>query len=543
MAKVLNGFLGDASGKLGSVVFSRWKNIYTVRQWKQHISDPNTQQQQTIRIRMQSLIQFLRGLNGGFLQSMNKTGSTKQTPWSKALKDNFDAVDDYGNIDYSKLTFGPANLPAPKMLSIIYNPFIDLLAIEFSRTDSFVSHLNYPAYASGAIMFDKYPGKPYIFNTDNTLNFSPPGWFTCEFEDQGGSHYFSNGYANGSFWFIPECNSRWDMENQTIPHITNPTPFVSVSILPDLDFSVDTILMPPSAFTAKYNTEGGILSMKMEIDLGQLDPIVNADYLVRVDCWVTADGKSQTMPRVDTKLSSFPYSLVMDVVTVPTLAIFIVSLFDENGIQCSLTFKNVKIEKQGGDLISYFRQIFNSRYCWPTSFKYLDDHCGLALSISDLFPAFIQAFIDGSLGAGQYDENTNFFTVHLLDINSNVLATYASNERSEIFFELLSLQETYYVAFLMETKTTPELIDVWKKNPQKGRKVIPGWSGSIVSNANADTIPTPIIQYIKANRSQYYSWNVPTEGYVSEALDKFQLKNPKKYKKTVLLEPIFVLDF
>ncbi len=42
MAKLSNGFLGDASGKLGNVVFSRWKRINTARAYQGNISDANS---------------------------------------------------------------------------------------------------------------------------------------------------------------------------------------------------------------------------------------------------------------------------------------------------------------------------------------------------------------------------------------------------------------------------------------------------------------------------------------------------------------------
>jgi hypothetical protein len=42
MARLKNGFLGNASGKLGNVVFAKWRDLFTVRSYQPDISDAKT---------------------------------------------------------------------------------------------------------------------------------------------------------------------------------------------------------------------------------------------------------------------------------------------------------------------------------------------------------------------------------------------------------------------------------------------------------------------------------------------------------------------
>jgi hypothetical protein len=42
MARLSNGFLGTASGKIGNVVFSKWRRIDTARQYQPDIQDANS---------------------------------------------------------------------------------------------------------------------------------------------------------------------------------------------------------------------------------------------------------------------------------------------------------------------------------------------------------------------------------------------------------------------------------------------------------------------------------------------------------------------
>ena len=68
MARIKQGFLGNASGKLGNIVFSRWRNLETARQYQPDIQDANSPEQQKQRSRMVNLLQFLKPLNKTFIK-------------------------------------------------------------------------------------------------------------------------------------------------------------------------------------------------------------------------------------------------------------------------------------------------------------------------------------------------------------------------------------------------------------------------------------------------------------------------------------------
>ena len=88
MARLSNGFLGNASGKIGNVVFARWRNIFTARQYQPEIQDANTPAQQLQRTRMMALLQFLKPLNKSFIRRFNAALDKNSTPWAVAIKAN-----------------------------------------------------------------------------------------------------------------------------------------------------------------------------------------------------------------------------------------------------------------------------------------------------------------------------------------------------------------------------------------------------------------------------------------------------------------------
>ena len=55
MATVKNGFLGDAIGKLGNVVFRKWNSLITASKYQPMVNNPNSSAQQLQRLRIKNL--------------------------------------------------------------------------------------------------------------------------------------------------------------------------------------------------------------------------------------------------------------------------------------------------------------------------------------------------------------------------------------------------------------------------------------------------------------------------------------------------------
>ena len=142
MARVKQGFLGNASGKLGTVVFAKWRKTNTVRKHQPVIQDKKSPEQLTQRQVLKIVSQFLAPLKNNFIPFFNKGISGKASPWSYAIKQNISALDINGNFDLSKLQLGKPSLPAPIIQSVIFDPFIDQVNIKFNSNISSVSNDN-----------------------------------------------------------------------------------------------------------------------------------------------------------------------------------------------------------------------------------------------------------------------------------------------------------------------------------------------------------------------------------------------------------------
>ena len=55
MATVKNGFLGDAIGKIGNVIFRKWNSLITVSKYQPLVKNPNTLAQQLQRQKIKNL--------------------------------------------------------------------------------------------------------------------------------------------------------------------------------------------------------------------------------------------------------------------------------------------------------------------------------------------------------------------------------------------------------------------------------------------------------------------------------------------------------
>src|SRR5690554_5177519 len=87
MAKLREGILGGLSGKVGTVVGGRWRDVDYIRSKPAIVRNPNTESQQKQRTRFSMLIKLLKRIrpfiNEGFIENQGK-----QTPMNSAMSVN-----------------------------------------------------------------------------------------------------------------------------------------------------------------------------------------------------------------------------------------------------------------------------------------------------------------------------------------------------------------------------------------------------------------------------------------------------------------------
>ena len=201
MAKLGQGFLGNASGKLGTVIFAKWRKTNTVRKHQPIIQDKKSPAQLTQRRAIKTITSALTPLKNNFIPFFNKNISGEASPWSYAIKQNISALDINGNFDLFKLQLGKPSLPAPLILAAIYNPFVDQIYIKISSSKS---EKNYNL--SSFIGQYKSINQTIQLDTRHLIIPIYRNWVECfiiDLEDTEDETYisgtFNNAYDNGVF--------------------------------------------------------------------------------------------------------------------------------------------------------------------------------------------------------------------------------------------------------------------------------------------------------------------------------------------------------
>jgi hypothetical protein len=134
MARIKNGFLGNASGKLGNVVFAKWRDVETARSYQPQIHDAKTAAQLQQRSYMNSVIQVLKPWNDSFIKTLLKPFAKKSTQWAEAIKLNIDLVEEGGCVPVQNLVFSKGNLPAPVPINAQYDYILDIFTFSVDNS-------------------------------------------------------------------------------------------------------------------------------------------------------------------------------------------------------------------------------------------------------------------------------------------------------------------------------------------------------------------------------------------------------------------------
>ncbi len=538
MAKLSNGFLGDASGKLGNVVFSKWKRINTARSYQGKISDANSPAQKTQRLRMSALQSFLSPLNNNFIKFFNSKFVVNSTPWAKAIKDNMPAVDELGNIDLTKITFGNNKLPPVKILNSDYDPFIDCLTIKYDNPDFITSNSSFPLIACSMLGMSKEYDQPHSFNLDNMLKYMPGSYFYCEYEDQGGTTVFTNYFDRGQFWLIPLSDYRWDEMYQSIPENTVPVSFVPISQVRGFNKKFDYNPIPFDILDISYEKPDSTTNLVINIDKKLIPEEITDDYSIALQVRLILREGYIDFEMTNLKISELPYTTTIPnkYNVVGLIVLYTVLNEDDQQISCFNT-KYFGYDPNE-NFTPYFVALHMCYGACALSFKLQSNYTGIYGKLDELVSDFISAYESGIVTGNPETIEYKDFSVNIITDTGQDIGRAMINDKHDFYFANMIPSQTYFVYVLYQG----ELIDLWRKPPRKGGTVNYLSPASVVANHNQELLPKAILELITPLLAHPSSWNIPMESYTHEALELFHVTNPLKYKKTMRQDYPIIMD-
>ncbi|MDD4214831.1 MAG: hypothetical protein PHR81_08485 [Bacteroidales bacterium] len=297
MATVKNGFLGDAIGKLGNVVFRKWNSLITVSKYQPMVKNPNTLAQQLQRQKIKNLSLALQPFKDNVIPLNFKNRNGRSTAWAEAIKANYPMVDESGKIIFQNMILSGGSMLPPLIVKFEYNPFIDMFYIEFSTVNMGDIDFNrIRLTAVGRLIFDN------SFNTSNICKLPFKNRFSTyinemSFPDWPLNFDFDNAWSEGMLFYNIINDSSRDVRAYNPANIIN-SPSAGAYFNTDFkfdnfDFNVtDRIIMPENIHATTYQVATG-WCLKISIDDYTKFPELNPDDVIHVIPWIlVSNGKS-----------------------------------------------------------------------------------------------------------------------------------------------------------------------------------------------------------------------------------------------------------
>jgi hypothetical protein len=208
MAKVGNGFLGDAVGKIGNVIFNRWKGISVARKYQPIITDAKSPGQLAQRSKFKTLLYYLAPLNMNFIKFLNGPRAHKTTPWALAIQENPLFIDKSLQPVLANLNLGYKNFSTPTILLQVFDAFLDQTTILIDENSINEIKTEFSNITTSVIGQITRPG-PIGFNTQNVCVPLTGLYFFCSLDivdpiAQEWAHYtYLQCWEAGKMWI--EC--------------------------------------------------------------------------------------------------------------------------------------------------------------------------------------------------------------------------------------------------------------------------------------------------------------------------------------------------
>ena len=256
MALLKNGFMGDAIGKLGNVVFRKWNALITVSKYQPNVSNPNTQGQQIQRLKIKNLSLVLRPFLDNIIPLNFKNRRGSSTSWAEAVRVNFPLVDDEGNIPFKDMILSVSFLKSPVIVSATYDEFINQFKIKFDFVgEEPVASGLLRVSAVGKIMWDD------SFNIANLLMLPDNKTFTSYIEEYQSperqqNYTFDNAWAEGFFFYYLVRSRDTDYRSYSPRNLcispSSAAYFTGKLSILNVDPRVNSRIIPPEYFYAEF---------------------------------------------------------------------------------------------------------------------------------------------------------------------------------------------------------------------------------------------------------------------------------------------------
>ncbi|MFH0865393.1 MAG: DUF6266 family protein [Bacteroidota bacterium] len=438
MARIKQGFLGNASGKLGNVVFARWRRLETARQYQPDIHDANSPGQQKQRNRMVALLEFLKPINKSFIRQYNSPYTKESTPWAKAIRDNMSGVSPEGCFPLQNLKLGVPRYPAPIIENVIYNPFIDQVHFKYQPSGILPHSESLPYHVTSVLGKYATPDGQHEFDVRHLLCMLPDDEFWCSTYDGYEEIVYTNFWHHGVLFFIYYDTYNEKVYQNPFENISSPAYFQPRSLLEGFNTNVKVNLVPSKSITWQYKHEANIWYLDFNINFLKTQLTTPANYTLIF--WAVGLVNNAVYPSgpYEWDLQESTYEITLGEHGMPGSAILLYSIFDKKGVQVS-RFNRIYIDKGSDEnTYPYFDQLFLCNYSHPASFVLSGNQCGFSGNIDELFSDFIELWNQGVIHDPSEPEPVTEFGLRITPHADGDLHTadYKRVEDSTYFFDI-----------------------------------------------------------------------------------------------------------
>jgi hypothetical protein len=395
MARLNNGFLGNASGKIGNVVFSKWRRIFTARQYQPEIHDANSQAQQKQRTRMVALIEFLKPLNKTFIRSFNYSSGKKSTPWAMAIKENMPNVSTEGCISLENFSLGDPCLPKIDIIGAVYDPFIDQIQLMYQMPFIPKGSNDFPYIGISALGKYKTSGDAPSFDIRHLISCQPEGSWFGNLNDGVDESFYLNFWEGGKLWLILvdddlEKHSSNPFQNISVPEYFEPAPLID-----EFNTNVLDNLVPVDAITWEYKQAIRNWYLDYHIDFSKTHLKNPANFKLKIWAIGFINNNHYLSGPYEWDLQESKFEVILGEAGLPGSAICMYAIYNNKGVQVS-RFNRFYINKgSNGVVYPYLQQIFDCNYSHPVSFQLKGNQCGFCGNLEELFSDFIELWEQG----------------------------------------------------------------------------------------------------------------------------------------------------
>ncbi len=531
MARLKNGFLGNASGKLGNVVFAKWRDLFTARSYQPDIQDAKTRSQRSQRARMVALLNFLSPINEQFIRLFNENVCPGSTPWAKAIKDNMPAVGQECCFSLDKLKLGVPKFPPAAVRSAIYDPFIDQVKMNFSVNANPATAQEFPCIVSSVLGKYRSGNELHEFDTRHTIRSFPDGRFYSDIRNLQLDDNLFSWWMHAWIWISSLNLDNPDPTYKINDYLSEPFPVVPQPLIEEFNTEMQEDIIPVSALEYDYEDRGDSWNIIFEIDRDTYDPERFVNYTMTF--WILAltnDNHFMSDP-VPWNLSENRYVYNVNKMGNGGGAVMLYYLHDRENNQIS-KFNRLFINMPFGETqFSYFGQLFKCNHTHPASFVLADDECGFCGSFNELFAEFIRYWKQPDhpgpneefpLDSPTYEIDDQYFKCEITSVDGTPIKEAQKNNVRMFYSDGLIPGQEYTLIFSYDNI----LLSLLQFNCPDPAKVVYLSPQHIISNKNLMLPSESFIALIRKIKKRQDYFQVPPMNWSNRTLEVFLTTNP-----------------